>query len=240
MESHRPTGKALFDIVRKTQPDTLLAFSTGKDAIAAWLAIREANVFERVFPYYLYSIPGMEFIDESLDYYERFFETRIARLPHPGFYRMLHGMTYQPPERVVVIDQAIAAGLPMHDYRDIHRVVAEDNGLKKGTMAADGVRAADSPMRRIAIMKHGPVSRNSGQYHAVWDWRKADLVAAFKRHGVKLPVDYAIFGRTFDGIDIRFTVPLKKHFPRDYQRLLEWFPLADLDVYRWETANGAK
>ena len=35
--------------VAKRQKKTLLAFSTGKDAIAAWLAIREH--FEEVVPY---------------------------------------------------------------------------------------------------------------------------------------------------------------------------------------------
>jgi hypothetical protein len=29
-------------------------------------------------------------------------------------------------------------------------------------------------------------------------------------------------------------VPLKKHFPRDYQRVLEWFPLAEAEVMRFE------
>jgi hypothetical protein len=31
---------------------------------------------------------------------------------------------------------------------------------------------------------------------------------------------------------------MKKHLPRDYARLLEWFPLADLEVFRWEHRNG--
>lgn len=39
----------------------LLSFSMGKDSIAAWLAIRDK--FERIEPYYLYLIPGLEFID---------------------------------------------------------------------------------------------------------------------------------------------------------------------------------
>ena len=57
----------------------------------------------------------------------------------------------------------------------------------------------------------------------------ADVI---KRAGVELPVDYAWFGRSFDGIDARFLVPLKQHAPRDYQRVLEVFPLAELEVFR--------
>lgn len=215
--------------VRAEQDKTLLAFSTGKDAIAAWLAIRDH--FDEVVPYYLYLIPGLEFVDESLGYYEQFFGVRITRLPHPSLYRWLNNFVFQPPERCLVIEQA---RLPMFDYADVRQVMCEDKGLPLETLVADGVRAADSPMRRIAIQTHGSISKRLGKYHPVWDWRKADLVGAFRKAGVRLPEDYRLFGRTFDGLDLRFTLPLKKHRPRDYQRILEWFPLIDLEVWRYE------
>jgi hypothetical protein len=46
-----------------------------------------------------------------------------------------------------------------------------------------------------------------------------------------------MFGRSFDGLDLRFLVPLKKHRPKDYAKVLEWFPLADLEVFRWERSQ---
>lgn len=227
------TGAQTIAAVRAKQAETLLAFSTGKDAIAAWLAIRDH--FDAVHPYYLYLVPGLEFVEESLAYYEQFFGQRIVRLPHPSLHRWLNSYTFQPPERCAVINQA---GLPMHTYADIRKVMIEDHGLQPDMLVADGVRAADSPMRRIAIKRHGPISHAQGRYHPIWDWRKADLVECFRRTGVRLPVDYALFGRSFDGLDLRFILPLKRHRPADYQRLLDWFPLAELEVYRWERANG--
>lgn len=227
------TGLETIAEVRKRQSDTLLAFSTGKDAVAAWLAIREH--FDRVHPYYLYLVPGLEFVEQSLDYYERFFGAKIARLPHPSVHRWLNNFTFQPPERCAVIEQA---GLPDFDYQDIRQVMIEDHGLQPGMLVADGVRASDSPMRRIAIKTHGPISLNQGRYHPVWDWRKADLIACFRKHGVKLPVDYKLFGRSFDGLDLRFLLPLKKHRPADYRKVLEFFPLAELEIFRWEKSHG--
>lgn len=226
------TGAQVIQKIRAECDHTMIAFSTGKDAIAAWLAIREA--FDAVHPYYLYLVPGLEFVDESLDYYERFFGRKIKRLPHPSLHRWLNTYTFQAPERLRVIEQA---GLPMHTYTDIRKVMIEDCGLSDGCMVADGVRAADSPMRRIAIKTHGPISINQGRYHPVWDWLKADLIACFRRHNVKLPIDYRLFGRSFDGLDLRFLLPIKKHLPRDYAKILEWFPLADLEVYRWEKSQ---
>lgn len=89
-------------------------------------------------------------------------------------------------------------------------------------------------MRRVSIMQHGAISRNKGEYFPVWDWKKARLVEEITRAGVKLPVDYKVWGRSFDGLDARFLIPMKKHFPRDYARVLEWFPLAEADVFRAE------
>lgn len=218
--------------VREHQSQTLLAFSRGKDAIAAWIALRPH--FDRVIPYYLYMVPGLEFEEESLDYYERFFGERIVRLPHTSIYRQLKNLTFQAPQNCIVIEQA---QLPAVDYNDIREAMIELFDLQDDALVADGVRAADSPMRRIAIHTHGTISWNLRKYHPIWDMRKADLEAMFRAERVKLPVDYKVWGRTFDGIDLRFLVPLKRHFPRDYQRVLEYFPLADAEVFRWECSK---
>lgn len=227
------TGPETIAAVRADCAQTMLAFSTGKDAIAAWLALRPH--FDEVHPYYLYLVPGLEFVEESLAYYEQFFGCRIARLPHPSLHRWLNSLMFRPPEQCRVVEQA---GLPDHTYSDIRAALLERWQLPEAAMVADGVRAADSPLRRVAIMTHGPISYAQGRYHPIWDWKKADLVECFRRHGVKLPVDYKLFGRSFDGLDLRFLLPLKQHRPADYRRILDWFPLAELEVFRWEKAHG--
>lgn len=227
------SGAETIRSVRERQAETLLAFSTGKDAIAAWLAIRDH--FDKVHPYYLYLVPGLEFVEEALAYYEKFFGVRIARLPHPSLHRWLNNFTFQPPERCAVIEQA---ALPEFDYTDIRQAMIEDHGLQADMLVGDGVRAADSPMRRIAIKTHGSISLNQGRYHPIWDWRKQDLIDCFRKHGVKLPVDYKLFGRSFDGLDLRFLLPLKRERPADYKKVLDFFPLAELEIFRWERAHG--
>lgn len=55
---------------------------------------------------------------------------------------------------------------------------------------------------------------------------------AISAEGIGLPPDYEWFGRSFDGLDHRFLAPLSEHAPADYQRVLRWFPLADLELAR--------
>ncbi|HDR1312790.1 phosphoadenosine phosphosulfate reductase [Pasteurella multocida] len=227
------SGQKTIDFVAKKQRKTLLAFSCGKDAIAAWLAIRDH--FDEVIPYYLYLVPDLEFVNEQISHYEKFFSVKITQLPHPSVHRLLNNFVFQPPQNLRIIEDA---GLPNFDYLDIQKVMCHKFGLPKDTLVADGVRAADSPMRRIAINTHGSISFNQLKYHPVWDWKKQDLIDCFRKHNVKLSKDYKIFGRSFDGIDLRFLYLIKKHYPRDYQKILELYPMADLEIFRWECANG--
>jgi hypothetical protein len=232
MPKHSTSEEVVADI-RSRSPDTLLAFSCGKDSIAAWLAIRDK--FERIVPFYMYLIPGnLEFIEESLDYYERFFQTKIVRMPHDSLYRMLNNLVYQPPERVQAI---LNLDLQEPNREDVAKAVAYDNGLDPDTTyTAIGVRQNDSIQRRLAIQKYGAINDRLQHYYPVYDWSKDRLISEIKKAGCKLPVDYQIFGRSFDGIDLRFLYQVKKHFPRDYQRILEWFPMVEAEIYRYEFA----
>ena len=54
------------------------------------------------------------------------------------------------------------------------------------------------------------------KFHPYGTGKKADLIDCFRKSGVKLPIDYRIWGRSFDGFDLRFIVPMKNIF-RDYK-----------------------
>lgn len=213
----------------------ILAFSTGKDSIAAWLQLRK--YFKTIVPYYCYTIPGLQFVDDSLKYYEEFFETRIYRMEHRSFYRQMNALVFQPPEHYAKLKQV---ELPGDEYDDamIGELIRAAGRLPDAAYVATGVRMADSPMRRIGLKTHGAINHNQKRFYPVYDWKKADLLAAIDEAGVKLPIDYKLFGRTFDGLDYRFLKPIKENFPDDYAKILEWYPLAELELYRRGEKDG--
>ena len=217
----------------KERTDTvMLSFSAGKDSIAAWLALRDHF---QIVPVFMYLVPGLSFVDEALAYYEEVFGTHIIRMPNPRLYDMLGEMVFQPPENCAVIEEL---GLPEFRYSndDLFELVREDWKLPKETWVAVGVRAADSPNRRASINKYGSSreKRKPPIAYPIWDMNKAELIHLIRTAGVKLPVDYKLFARSFDGIDLRFVYPIAKHYPEDYKRILEFFPLADLELFRYE------
>lgn len=232
LESRYPTGEKLCSEVARLQGSNeklLLSFSTGKDCLAAWVMVRDH--FKEIIPFYLYLVPGLEFVEKSLDYYEKVLGTRIIRLPAPQFYGMMNDLVYQPPERIMTIQ---ACNWPKFDYPDVRQIIIEDSGLPDGTFYATGVRAPDSPMRMTAISKYGPITHSQNKFHPVWNWTKAKLVSELHNNGIKLPVDYRLFSRTWDSLDFRFLWNIKREFPEDFQRIVDWFPLVELEFSRYE------
>lgn len=210
----------------------ILAFSTGKDSIAAWLQLRK--FFKTVIPFYKYVIPGLSFVEDSLKYYEDFFGVKIHQFPHPAYYRIMQQFTHQPPYRY---EEIAGWGVDTKwDYTEeyLADIIRYRLKLPEEVYTATGVRMADSPYRRVALLRYGAVNHNRKSFMPVYDWVKADMLREIDAAGIQLPVDYRLFGRTFDGLDYRFLKPIQENYPEDFQKILRHFPFADLEIARWD------
>ena len=224
------TYEQIIDEVKAKTPEgkALLSFSGGKDSWATWLATRDH--FE-IQPFYYYLVPGLEFIEDYFAYAEKRLGKHIIRLPNPGLADMLREYVFQPPWRWPIIQ---AANLPKFTYNDLSRAAEDAVGWPSMCWTALGVRAADSQRRALVFKTNGAINESRCYFYPIWDWKKDRLVGELQREGIKLPIDYKLFGRSFDGIYLRYLWNIKKHFPRDYARILQWFPDADLEVWRYE------
>lgn len=223
-----PSSVVREQVAREGKP-VLLAFSRGKDSIAAWLALREVGI--PVIPFHWEGVPGLHFAEEDLKYWEDFFSTRIHVYPHPAFYRQLRNFVFQPPERYEVIE---AMKLPRWDVKSMEDRIRQDLGLPAGTWVVDGNRASDTMARRTNITRMGYLRASTGKASLIGDWRVSEVRAVIAHHGARLPIDYDIWGRSFDGLGYHYVAPLKRHLPDDYERVLDWFPLIDLEIMRHE------
>lgn len=222
----------LVDRMAKENPTCMISFSRGKDSIAAYLAIREK--FENVVPYFYTVVPGLEFVEESLAYYEKLMGRRILRFTSPGYYSRINSFMYQPPDTIAMIQ---ALGLVSHSHDDIQMGVCSDEGLDyETTFNALGMRAKDSMQRTLYFQKNGPVNYTRKLFYPVWDWDKQRVVDTIRRSGWKLPIDYKYFSASFDGLYLKYLLPIKQHFPRDWERIITIFPLAELEILRYEAS----
>ncbi len=229
----QPTSAEIRDRLAAEHRPVLVAFSGGKDAIAAELALQDAGI-ETVLAHLFY-IPGrnpgrtLDFVERGLTDLEQALGKPVHRYPHPSFYRWLNNFVFQPPERCEVIE---AARLPIPDYATMWTFIREDLGLAPDTWVADGVRASDSIVRRASFTRHGVMKPKDRKVSPVADWLKGEVLDRIAAANITLPVDYELFGRSFDGIDLRFLKPISERFPDDFARILDWFPLADLELFR--------
>ncbi len=235
---HSTGDRLISEYIERHGTTTLLGFSRGKDSIAAALAIRDRL---DVWPVFFYVIPGLSFIEEGLEYYSKklFNGRRVIQYPEAAFFKWLNGGLYQTPRTSEVIRAAqfrnFSSGTGHQWWREVTTWIIEDEGLPKRTLAAVGIRARDSPMRWLNVQKYGPIRPHALNWLPVWNYTKADLVGAIEKSGVSLPLDYFLFGRSFGGgIDARYLVPLKRHRPQDWKTVLEWFPTAELGVWKYE------
>lgn len=225
----QPTSKEVIQRLKDEGRPVLLSFSCGKDSIAAWIAMDDAGI--DVVPVYMYLVPNLGFVQEEIEYFEGMFGRKVHQYPHASCYRFFAQYAFQAPENCGIVD---AAGIQSPDYDYIWSFVKEDLGLPPDTWVADGVRAADSIVRRASFVKHGVMKPSKRKVSPIADWLKGEVMDAIEGRGIKLPIDYEIWGRSFDGLDYRFTHPMKERLPEDYEVLKAYFPLIETDILRHE------
>ena len=223
----QPTSAAVLDRLKAEGRPVLLAFSCGKDSLGTWCAMIDVGI--EVIPAYLWYLPGLAFVDDEIRHYEELFRTKIHRYPHPSFYRWVSEGVCQPPARLRAIAELDVVA---PDYGQTWAAIRDDLGLPQDTWVADGVRAADSIVRRASFVRNGIMKRTTHKVSPIADMLKGELMGLLESHGVDLPCDYEIWGRSFDGIDYRFVEPMRRELPRDFARLHEWFPLVDAELVR--------
>ncbi|MBD0320398.1 MAG: phosphoadenosine phosphosulfate reductase [Gemmatimonadetes bacterium] len=210
-----------------TGPRVVLSFSAGKDSVAAWVQLR--RFFQVVVPVYLYYIPDLEFVEETLLYYEQLFSTRVIRLPEQSLVRGLDQVLFQTPRRARQLERA-------NFHRDLTNSAALELVRAKykleGVLGAEGVRMADSFRRRLSIQKHGPIYPHQNRFFPCYDWSDKRLREELRKEGVKLCSSYRVFKRTFEGARYAQLEPMRRHYPRDYRRVLSYFPLAEAELFR--------
>ena len=216
--------------VAKETDTVLLSFSCGKDSISTWLQIKP--FFKKVIPFYLYTVPHLGFVDRALDYYEDFFQTRIYSFPHPNGLKMIKNAMFGVPFAAEYWINNSQIRFTEYDYRELENVIRSCDEVPEEAYSAIGVRAGDSIQRRMAIKNNGAVHHGQKTFYPIAYYNPEDLCDMLEKSGVKLPPDYHMFQRSFDGFPDMFTRPIREYYPEDYEKIKEVFPLVDADIFR--------
>lgn len=216
-------GVELFDPIKTASAvsdSVIVSFSGGKESVVVLdMCMRH---FERVAAFHMYQFPHLSFSDEQLDWYERRYPgLEIIDLPHPNLSANMHYGILRPWNPDV----------PLIGFNDIYNYVRWATGIH---WIAAGERVSDSLVRRAMIKHSGTVDTVRGRFYPVANWNKADILHYIKVHKLRIGKDSRVMGYSFPGIEQEAMTGLKQHFPKDYERMLEWFPLAGAMTFRQE------
>jgi predicted phosphoadenosine phosphosulfate sulfurtransferase len=225
------TSDLLCEDLASKYDEVILSFSCGKDAIASMIQMK--RFFKKTHLVFYYLVPNLDFQQKTIKYYEGIFEQKILQMPNPNVYNMLAGLTYQNVKSSEYLWENGFCDINFN-YDDIFYMAKADLNIDYHSYTALGVRASDSLNRYVSIKKYGAVNPDRKQFFPIFDWSQSKVLTEIKQAKIKLPIDYKIWGRSFDGIDYRFLIGVKNYFPNDYEKIKQLFPLIDIEMLRYE------
>jgi hypothetical protein len=103
---------------------------------------------------------------------------------------------------------------------------------------------SDSMHRRNSMKKGGviDVDEEWKRFYPIFDWSFEDMDREFRAEKIKLPVDYKLWNRSFDGVRYRFFPAIREHYPKDWERICLFYPRAEVELWRryfWEQRRRA-
>ncbi|HNS45421.1 MAG TPA: hypothetical protein PKH37_09350 [Alphaproteobacteria bacterium] len=210
-----------------------LGFSRGKDSIASWLWLQK--FFDRIIPFHCASVPGLSFVDESLEYYEEYFQTKIERCISGDIMHAISNLVFQPIEDEQLID---SLEIVSYDNHQVFLSLRAKYNLPNA-WCAFGINASDSIDRRIYVNKCNGRHDHRQTFYPCYDWTRAQILDAVSRFGVKLPKDYLLANRTLASIpNLRHLINMEKEMPDELARVELVFPFIRARLARNEFRKG--
>lgn len=203
-----------------------LAFSRGKDAIATLLTLKEYDI--EGIPFYYSLCPDIKFVDESINDLENIYKFKINIIPSERYIDMLKHSVYQTLGQCEIIDKY---KLTTYTKKQLNELLVKNYNIK---YTAIGIKRYDSLNRIHSYHNHYGVDEKANCIYPIIDMTDNELCLLLDRHNAKLPIDYKVWGCSWDGYSARWLVRFKEYFPKDFETLKIYFPLIEVELKRWE------
>lgn len=212
----------LFDPLKtqsRVTDSVIVGFSGGKDSIVTLdLCFR---YFKRVQPFFMYLVPGLEFQENMLRWYENRYKTEIIRIPHFEVSNFLKYGSF-----TLYDDNVDIVGIT-----DTYNYLRLQTGIH---WIAAGERCADSIVRNAMIKQSGSIDYKRGRFYPIAYWKKNDVLQYIKYKKLYLSKEQKEIGFSFRSLSGEELSIIKKLYPEDYKKILRVYPFAGAAVERFE------
>lgn len=210
---------SVMETAKNITDSVLVGFSGGKDsAVTLDLCVRH---FKRVRPYFMYIVPGLEFQEVTLRYYEKRYGMEIMRVPHFMLSDFLRAGSFRMPDDSV----------PVVKTADLYAYLREKTGIH---WIAAGERIADSIVRRAMIKRSSAIDQKRGRIYPIAYWTKAHVLSYLKLRRLPLSLENKELGFSFRSLQGKDLEKIKRRFPEDFEKIKKMFPLVEAELKRGE------
>jgi hypothetical protein len=177
--------------------------------------------------------PHLGFVDESLAYYEEYFETKILRYMNGDTQGGVANLELQPPWEAARVE---ASGVWPGNYSYEHLFAMLRDKLRlPDAWGVTGRRLVDSSYVSQKLKRHGGIYRDELIINPVFDWDDAKVLRLIRSRGLKLPEDYRMsYNSLHDMPTCRHLYYIRDRRPADFARIKEMFPLIEAHLARNE------
>lgn len=199
----------------KISDSVLVGFSGGKDSVACLDLCMKT--FKHVEAYFLYIVPGLEFQERTLKYYEDKYGIMFHRVPHFMLSDFLRYGSFRMPD----------LNVPMIKTVELYNYLRELTGIY---WLAGGERIADSLIRRAMIKRSSSIDKDRGRFYPLAYWSKAHVMGYIKGNRLPLSTESSALGFSFRSLMPRDMAKIRDLFPEDFAKIKEWFPLVEASI----------
>ena len=206
----------------------ILHFSTGADSVACFLRLREYDI-EPVLVYH-YFLKDLPMVENYINYFENKFNVRVYKFPSTLYCNDIDKALYQRP---IKARQKLRSSIEMYGYH----LATKDNfdSILKEALGGDcvihlGLRYTDGLRRYQHLQKHG-VSFND-KFYPIASFRIKDIQAILEKHDCLLPIEYGLWGISFESPRPWNINLIREHCPETYQKIERVFPMIRLEGAR--------
>jgi len=225
MADHQLTLQVEDAVGKMKQVPQVLAFSCGADSLASLIRMIDWGITPKALIYY-YFIPDLPMIENYLRYIEDKTGICIYRFPSAiSMQYYINGLLQFPGVGQCVYEE-LAKYYEVPKTSEINDYIMES--FPSNSYMAIGLRVSDGIFRAKLLREKGPIAVNRNEWYPVADCYRSDIVSMIEKSGFRLPIDYCLFGRSFESIRHWTAPPIKEHCPKTWLKILEYFPMANL------------
>ena len=206
----------------------VLHFSCGADSIACYLRLREHGI--RPVLIYHYFLKDLPMVKNYIDYFEKKFDERIYQFPSTLYSEMIDNALFQLPvkARERFRNRIGSYGLDRHTKDSFDRCI--ERTLGENVIHHFGLRYTDGIRRYQHLSRHGCSYGN--KFYPIVSFQVKDIQNILEKYDCLLPIEYSLFGRSFESPRAWNINLIREHCPETYKQICEVFPLVGAEGLR--------